>query len=108
MRRGLFARLAADNIRRNKSTYIPYILTCVFCIAATYMMSFVKDSPNLDAAMRDNGAYIQTVLAMGIGIILIFSVIFLLYSNSFLMKRRQKELALYNVLGMAYWKVYGS
>lgn len=100
MRRGLFARLAADNIRRNKSTYIPYILTCVFCIAATYMMSFVKDSPNLDAAMRDNGAYIQTVLAMGIGIILIFSVIFLLYNNSFLMKRRQKELALYNVLGM--------
>ncbi len=30
----------------------------------------------------------------------IFCFIFLLYSNSFLMKRRQKELGLYNILGL--------
>ena len=39
---------------------------------------------------------------MGIGVFLVgvFAVIFLFYTNSFLMKRRNKELGLYNVLGM--------
>lgn len=40
------------------------------------------------------------MMFLGIIIIGIFSVIFLLYTNSFLMKRRKKELALYNMLGM--------
>lgn len=38
------------------------------------------------------------ITTMGVGVIVIFSFIFLLYSNSFLMKRRQKELGLYNIL----------
>lgn len=38
MRRGLFGKLAVQNIRNNRSTYIPYMLTCIFCIAMMYMM----------------------------------------------------------------------
>ncbi len=41
------------------------------------------------------------VLAMGIMVVAIFSVIFLLYCNSYVMKRRQKEIGLYNILGLA-------
>ena len=36
MRRGLFGKLAVQNIRNNRSTYIPYMLTCIFCIAMMY------------------------------------------------------------------------
>ena len=43
MRRGLFGKLAVQNIRNNRSTYIPYMLTCIFCIAMMYMMEFLRD-----------------------------------------------------------------
>ena len=46
MRRGLFGKLAVQNIRNNRSTYIPYMLTCIFCIAMMYMMEFLRDCPH--------------------------------------------------------------
>lgn len=36
MRKGIFSKLAVQNIRNNKSTYIPYMITCIFCIAMIY------------------------------------------------------------------------
>lgn len=38
MRKGMFRKLAVQNIRNNRSTYVPYMLTCIFCIAMMYMM----------------------------------------------------------------------
>lgn len=52
MHKGIFSRLAKQNIRNNKSTYIPYIITCIFCIAMIYMMEFLRDCPTLDQAVR--------------------------------------------------------
>lgn len=98
MRNGLFARLAVTNIRKNKGTYIPYILTCIFDIAMFYMMLFINQNSGMDSIPHSGD--VVTITAMGIGVIGIFSFIFLMYSNSFLMKRRQKELGLYNILGM--------
>ena len=40
------------------------------------------------------------ILRLGIGVIGIFAVIFLFYTNSFIIKRRKKELGIYNILGM--------
>lgn len=40
------------------------------------------------------------MVQLGVGVVSIFAVIFLFYINSFLMKRRKKEIGLYNVLGM--------
>ena len=48
MRKGIFSKLAVQNIRNNKSTYIPYMITCIFCIAMIYMMEFLRDCPTLD------------------------------------------------------------
>lgn len=98
MRNGLFVRLAVTNIRKNKSTYIPYMLTCIFDIAMFYMMLFINQNAGMDAIPHSGD--VVTITGMGIGVIGIFSFIFLMYSNSFLMKRRQKELGLYNILGM--------
>ena len=39
-------------------------------------------------------------MGLGVGVMAIFSFIFLFYTNSFLMKRRKKEIGLYNILGM--------
>ena len=99
MRKGIFSKLAVQNIRNNKSTYIPYMITCIFCIAMIYMMEFLRDCPTLDQAVR-HAAEVRMILSTGEVIVIIFCVIFLIYSNSFLMKRRQKEIGLYNILGL--------
>lgn len=99
MRKGLFIKLAVSNIKRNKGTYIPYMITCICCIAMTYMMFFVTQSKDLSVQVPDS-AMVTSIMFLGIAVIYIFSFIFLLYSNSFVMKRRQKEIGLYNILGL--------
>ena len=99
MHKGIFSGLAKQNIRNNKSTYIPYIITCIFCIAMIYMMEFLRDCPTLDQAVRQADE-VRMIVFTGEIVVEIFCIIFLIYSNSFLMKRRQKEIGLYNILGL--------
>ena len=99
MHKGIFSRLAKQNIRNNKSTYIPYMVTCIFCIAMIYMMEFLRDCPTLDQAVRQADE-VRMIVFTGEIVVEIFCIIFLIYSNSFLMKRRQKEIGLYNILGL--------
>ena len=76
MRKGIFSKLAIQNIRNNKSTYIPYMITCIFCIAMIYMMEFLRDCPTLDQAVR-HAAEVRMILSTGEIIVIIFCVIFL-------------------------------
>ena len=99
MHKGIFSRLAKQNIRNNKSTYIPYMITCIFCIAMIYMMEFLRVCPTLDQAVRQADE-VRMIVFTGEIVVEIFCIIFLIYSNSFLMKRRQKEIGLYNILGL--------
>ena len=99
MHKGIFSKLAKQNIRNNKSTYIPYMITCIFCIAMIYMMEFLRDCPTLDQAVRQADE-VRMIVFTGEIVVEIFCIIFLIYSNSFLMKRRQKEIGLYNILGL--------
>lgn len=101
MRKGLFSRLAVVNIRKNKQIYVPYILACLFNVAMLYMMLFINHNAGMKT-IRHSGDVLM-ITTMGVGVIVIFSFIFLLYSNSFLMKRRQKELGLYaSATGIVY------
>ena len=99
MHKGIFSRLAKQNIRNNKSTYIPYMITCIFCVAMIYMMEFLRDCPTLDQAVRQADE-VRMIVFTGEIVVEIFCIIFLIYSNSLLMKRRQKEIGLYNILGL--------
>ena len=99
MRRGLFGKQAVQNIRNNRSTYIPYMLTCIFCIAMMYMMEFLRDCPTLEKAVPQ-ASEVRMIVGTGEVVVGIFCVIFLIYSNSFLAKRRKKEFGLFQILGM--------
>lgn len=94
----LYTRLAWDGIRKNKRLYLPYLLTCVGMVTLYYMMSELCGSPLLDS-MR-GGASSRLVLGLGTWVIAIFSALFLFYTNSFLVRRRQREFGLYHVLGL--------
>lgn len=98
MRRGLFLKLAVMNIKKHRETYLPYIISNIGCIAFLYIMLFLLASP--DTPDMRGGSTVRSLLAVGLVVLALFSLIFLLYGNSFVMKRRQKEFGLYNILGM--------
>lgn len=98
MNNKLYAKLAFINLKKNHKTYIPYLLTCIGTIAMFYIMSSLTNSNGIQEMMGGNELLI--ILRLGTIVIGIFSTIFLFYTNSFLMKRRKKEVGLYNILGM--------
>lgn len=93
-----YAKLAATNIKKNAQTYIPYILTCTGTIAMYYIAHALTKNPGLD--LMSGGSSLRQMLYFGAIIVALFSIILLLYTNRFLMKRRYKEFGLFNVLGM--------
>ena len=98
-----FPKLAAQSIKNNRRFYVPYILTVIGTTAAFYILSALFFDPGryeLAGNTTNGAAYVQSFMMIGMLFLGIFSFIFLIYTNSFLMKRRQKEIGLYNVLGM--------
>ncbi|WP_123054187.1 ABC transporter permease [Clostridium sp. JN-1] len=93
-----YPRLAVINIKKNSKTYFPFIVTCICTIMMFYMMHALSINKGLDGV--SGSADLKIILHLGTIIIGIFSAIFLFYTNSFLMKRRKKEIGLYNVLGL--------
>lgn len=93
-----YAKLAFTNIRKNGKFYYPYLLTCIFTIAMYYIMCFVAFHPGLDE-MR-GADMLKQVMGFGRWVVAIVSFIFLIYANSFLMKRRKREFGMYNILGL--------
>ena len=98
MNKFFYVRLVAQNIRKNAGTYIPYICTCVLTIMMFYVIKSLSVNPGLRGAF--GGAFLGWLLSLGVYIIGLFSLIFLFYTNSFLMKRRKKEFGLFNILGL--------
>ena len=93
-----YPRLAWTGIKNNRRLYLPYILTCIGMVAMFYIMLSLSTAEFLDK-MR-GGTTLGTVLGLGAGVIGFFAVLFLFYTNSFLIRRRKKEFGLYNILGM--------
>ena len=98
MRRGFFARLAAGNIKKNGNTYFPYILTCTSTVMLYYIVKSLSLNPGLEEMTGDRT--LISLMEMGAGIISLFSLIFLFYTNSFLLKRRKKEFGVFHILGL--------
>ncbi len=94
----LYPKLAVTGIKKNRRLYLPYILTCIGMVAMFYIIHSLSYSPMLQT-MR-GGATIESILGIGKFVIAFFALIFLTYTNSFLLLRRHKEFGLYNVLGM--------
>ena len=98
MKKGIYSRLALTGIKKNKKLYIPYILTCIGMVMMFYIITFLSSS---DMMMNyPGGETMRGILGFGVYVIGFFAVIFLFYTNSFLVRRRKKEFGLYNILGM--------
>ncbi len=105
-----YPKLAARSMKSNRRFYLPYILTVIGTAAAFYIMAAIVSDPGskeLAAGTSNGPMYVSMFMTLGMFVLGLFSCIFLLYTNSFLMKRRQKELGLYSVLGMSKTNIAG-
>lgn len=103
MKAGFYPRLAATGVSKNKQLYVPYLLTCTGMTAMFYIVLFLSRSPLLSSVVGGDTA--QMALDFGSYVVAIFSLIFLFYTNSFLLRKRKKEFGLYNILGMGKWNI---
>lgn len=94
----LYPRLAFQNIRRGRQFYLPYLLTVLASCAAFYTV-LALNRPELWPD-QTRYAYLSAFMVIGSVVIGLFALIFLTYTGRFLSKRRQRELGLYNILGM--------
>lgn len=94
----LYCKLAVTNLKNNRQFYLPYILAGIVSAMMFYIMRAIQGSKAI-AAMRGADT-VYLILTMGLVIVALCTGIFLFYTNSFVMKRRKKELGVYNILGM--------
>ena len=93
-----YFKLAFTNLKKNRKTYIPYLLTCIITIMMFYCLSAVAKNSGLDE--MPGSASLKLILEYAVFITGIFAAVFLFYTNSFLIKQRKKEFGVYQVLGM--------
>lgn len=98
MKTMFYPKLALDGMSKNSKLYLPYILTCSGMVLMHYIVAFISKADTI-ASLR-GGDTIQAFLSLGVFVIEAFSLLFLIYTNSFLIRRRKKEFGLYNMLGM--------
>lgn len=97
MKRGLYFKLAFTNIRKNKNAFFPFLLSAIAMAAMFYMLLSISQQSD---GLYYGAEYMSQILGLGVWIAGIISVIIIFYTNSFLMKQRNQEIGLYNVLGM--------
>ena len=94
----VYRKLAFTNIKNNGSLYLPYIISGIVTVAMFYIMMFLNNSKGLEKIY--GSSYLTSIMALGVRTIAVFSYIFIFYTNSFIIKRRKKEIGVYNILGM--------
>lgn len=94
----LLPRMAANNIRKNGSVYFPYIGISVFAMFTHFVFGFILKNDIMYTLPR--GMYAVMLVQIGYVLLGIIMIPFLYYTNSFLIKRRKKELGLYSILGL--------
>lgn len=94
----LYRKLAFTNMKNNRQFYLPYLLTGILSVMMFYSMRAMQGNSGLDNVR--GAVQLKSILSLGLVVIGVFVCILLFYTNSFIMKRRKKELGVYNILGM--------
>lgn len=94
----LTKRLALDGIRKNKEVYLPYILIYGFMVFSFSSILLLMNADTLKDFYAINSIYY--ILKIALYVMGIFSLIFLYYSDGYLLNKRLKEISLYAILGL--------
>ncbi len=94
-----YPRLALGSISKNKRMYVPYIISCTGMVAVFYIIHYLAAMRSLD--YMPGGGSTARILGFGVWTVAVFALLFLAYTDKFLLKRRQREYGIYSVLGMS-------
>ena len=94
----LYCRMAGGNIVRSRRFYLPYLLCCAGIGALSYIVGFLCMDRMVDA--MPGATYVRSFMWLGVYVMVFFSFFIIRYANSFIIKRRRRELGLYNILGL--------
>lgn len=98
LNKGFYVRLACQNLWRNRLLNVPYFIASAVMSCVYFMcMTIIRSQTITNMSYGEN---MQMCFSVGIGIMSLLIAIFMLYINSFLIKRRKKEFGLYAVLGL--------
>ena len=75
----MYTKLAITNIKNNRQFYFPYLLTGIITVAMFYIMCALESNPGIQS--MPGAKNLGLILRLGIGVIGIFAVIFLVYTN---------------------------
>lgn len=98
LRKAFYLKLAWSNIRRNRRTFYPYILTTAIISGVFLLIGGLMFSKGL--ANLPTGKTASSLFAFGLVVFAIFAFGFMVYINNFIVGRRKKEFGLYGILGL--------
>ncbi|WP_317335845.1 ABC transporter permease [Streptococcus orisratti] len=90
-----YLKLAINNIKQSFKHFAPFFLVSVTTFVFNNITLLIMTSPTADS--MGTGAY---ALGLAYFVLCILSAILCLYSYNFLLKQRNQEFGLYNILGM--------
>lgn len=94
----LLPSMALKGIINNANVYYPYLAAGIFSVFTYFVFASILQNDLMKTLPKS--AYAWSLLMIGKALLAIILLFFLIYANSFLVKRRQKEFGLYNILGL--------
>ncbi len=91
--------LAKKNIKLNTKHYLLYFYPMVFSMVIYFTFVSLQYSKQINESATALGKVEPAFLAASV-VLLLFSAIFIWYSNDFFIRKRKKEVALYSLFGM--------
>ena len=92
----LAGKFAIKNLKANRYIEVPFIIAAGIMLILFNIMASLMQNEYVLTRHKE----LPTFINMGIGVVFIFTFVFVVYANRFLIKRRNKEFALYGILGL--------
>lgn len=94
----LLIRMAWQGIRSNGNVYYPFLAAGIFSVFVYFVFSSILWNDIIKILPKS--AYAWVMLEIGKALLAVILLLFLVYANGFLVKRRRKEFGLYHILGL--------
>ena len=102
----MYFRLALGNVRRSLRDYAVYFVTIALGVAVFYAFNTISGQSNFLSESTNAILNMLSGVMMWLTVFLALVLGFLMvYANNFLIKRRKRELGLYQILGMTRTQV---
>ncbi|CAM2973556.1 ABC transporter permease [Paenibacillus taichungensis] len=93
------------NLRKNLKNYYLYVFALIFSVALYFSFVTLQYDPSMDEVAEST----KGAAAIGASSVLLIVIvgIFLLYANTIFIKRRSKEIGLFQLIGLTKGRIFG-